>query len=46
MFVLYRMLLCYWDLCSTIEERRKMKRTSEPGDVTTELATAPGETGS
>lgn len=53
LFVLYVALICYWGLRSAIEEmlspileRRRMKRTQQHGDVTTELATAPGEVSS
>ena len=51
--ILFIMLIWCCDLCLAIQmrlspvlERRRMERARQPGDVTTELATAPGETSS
>ena len=48
--ILYVMLVCYYNLLDVIDkrllpalERRRMEHAPQAGDVTTELATAPGD---
>jgi len=45
-FALYFMVVYCRKLHFAMKEKRRVKRTPEPGDITTELGTAPGEASS